>query len=796
MPEEHSRMSVTRQGDRVVIKNGHFRVDYDLANGTWDYIDLTGYKVIRNAYSKMILEDGKTITTMDDAKREFMTESVTDDIMGKCKSIKFSHKINSENLSINLYMKVHDELPYLLINSELHNHSREGKIARIEPITISPIYGEKAGGVYLGKDPDSCNVYLNTDARIARGMYDVYNGFDFSKMVVSGNQYDGLVYDSETKRSLAFGFLDMKKWYSKIELGYDSELQLLDKYDGINKWALFHEYENCVCRENSKISTGCVYLNFSSSAGRAQELYASLISESLNLPLSGKNISRWTPHHYSDRVNAKYIAEHAEWIAEHKTVHEDLPSLPEIEYVIVSMGWQKWLGTNDVNFEAFSGGMRELVEKIHQKGLKAGLWIAPFWVAREAPLVQERPDYILHDGNNKMIEVVDPHIDSKAFLLDPSHSGVREYINRRIREIASDWGFDLIEVDLISHSSDADIDVDKAVSYNKSMTSVELLNSGLSFLNEITDRYDVKLIPHCTSYGFSPGTVFSSDIGTQCSCYQGINLWDEKNGVKELVSKWASRYYLHEKLFTDDLGPLFIEERPLNEALIIATAAALSGRGINVSDNLMDMSPERLEILSRVLPSYNKIAEPIDRYDHRYPRIWKIEIERDFEKWDLLALFNWDDVDDEISFMLNQVGLDQAKSYIVYDFWEEEYIGEFTENITLYNLPPHSMKLLCVRERQEVPQIMSTNIHYTQGGIEIISSGWDERSQTLLGVCKTSNSPKGKIFIYVPNGFVPAYTACYGAEYSFNWQSPIHSIEMKPFNEVVNFSINFGKTSG
>jgi len=796
MPEGYTRLSVTRQGEHVIIKNGHFRVDYDFNNGTWDYIDLTGYKVIRGAYSKVTLEDGTILTTMDNGVREFISESFTDDIMGKCKRIKFSHKIFSENIYINVYIKVHDELPYLLINTEIKNHSKEEKIAQIDVITVSSIYGERVGGIYLGKEPITCNVYLNTDSRIAKGMQNIYNGFNSEKLVVSGNQYDGVIYDSDTKRSVVFGFLDIEKWYSKIEIGYNKDLQLFDNYDGINTWSLSYDYKGYNLPPDNRFYSGCIYLNFSSSAGRGQELYAWLMSKSLNLQTLGKGISKWTPFHYSDEINSRYILKQADWITEHKsTLDDDKTSLPEIEYVIVGMGWQRWLGTNVVNSELFPN-MRELVQQIHQKGLKAGIWISPFWLSRDANLVQNRPDYILHDNENKMIELIDPHIDSKTFLLDPSHPGVREYINSRIREIVNDWGFDLIEVDLISHSSDADINVDKIVPYDRSLTPIQLLNLGLNLLKELTFRYNVKFIPHCTSYGFSAGTIFSSDIGTQCPCYQGVKLWEEKNGVKDLVSNWASRFYLHRYALTDDLGPLFIEERPLNESLIIATAAALSSDDLNVGDNLMDMEPERLQILSKILPIYDKIAEPIDRYEKTLPEIWNTKIERDFENWDLVSLFNWDDSEKDISFSFNQIGLEQSKAYIVHDFWDEDFVGQFTKEVTIFSLPPHSVKLLCIRELQNVPQIMSTNIHYTQGGIEVLSSGWDERSQTLLAVCRKFSRSQGTIFIYVPDNYLPASTACYGADYSFKWRKPIHSIILKPFNEVVLLSINFGKAYG
>ena len=57
-------------------------------------------------------------------------------------------------------------------------------------------------------------------------------------------------------------------------------------------------------------------------------------------------------------------------------------------------GWQQGVGDWDCN-EKFPNGLKPLVDEIHGKGLKAGLWLAPFGCQKDAKLMQEHPDWLL-----------------------------------------------------------------------------------------------------------------------------------------------------------------------------------------------------------------------------------------------------------------------------------------------------------------------------------------------------------------------------------------------------------------
>ncbi|MFQ6040483.1 MAG: hypothetical protein ACE5PV_06465, partial [Candidatus Poribacteria bacterium] len=160
------------------------------------------------------------------------------------------------------------------------------------------------------------------------------------------------------------------------------------------------------------------------------------------------------------------------------------------------------------------------------------------------------------------------------------------------------------------------------------------------------------------------------------------------------------------------------------------------------------------------------------------------------------GLFNWSDEFQDISFELERIGLSSSKSFLIHEFWSNEYIGEFQQNVTIFDLPPRSVKLLCIREMRDVPTLLSTDIHFTQGGVEILSEGWDERGQNFLAVYRNPRKSASSLFIYVPDDYVPASMACFGAEYSFQWNQPIYRINLAPTTNLVNLSVHFGKTSG
>ena len=80
------------------------------------------------------------------------------------------------------------------------------------------------------------------------------------------------------------------------------------------------------------------------------------------------------------------------------------------------------------------------------------------------------------------------------------------------------------------------------------------------------------------------------------------------------------------------------------------TAAALSGGAVFCTDRLTALPAPRAANLARIFPLLGNAAVPVDLYDEPFPRIWSLPISTPSEAWHLVAVFNWNDHEDDAYF--------------------------------------------------------------------------------------------------------------------------------------------------
>ena len=83
------------------------------------------------------------------------------------------------------------------------------------------------------------------------------------------------------------------------------------------------------------------------------------------------------------------------------------------------------------------------------------------------------------------------------------------------------------------------------------------------------------------------------------------------------------------------------------------------------------------------------------------------------------------------------LGLDPAKRYYVYDFWNDRLAGVFAGGGRFeQDLRPGEARMLSVHEVESHPQFLSTSRHVMQGLIDMPECGWDSKTKELRGVSK------------------------------------------------------------
>ncbi len=796
---------VERQGNLVVMKSKLFQIRYDLSKGTWDYLNQAGQAVIRNAYTKVILEDGTVFTTLDAESRDFVTHPIAEDDFGIYHPISFSHQPENRDVRTHVYLNCYNRKPFIVLHAEVENLS--GKLIAINRIMVIGVSspGDKAhngaaGGVYLGGDPSGYCLFLDTKRTSEQSLKTVHDGFSINNQQSAELFYNGALYDTDSKQSLVFGFLHSQKWSSAVQVGYNSQTQPnRGENRGINLWSLYHTCESFACSQGEVIKSEPAYLNFSSEVTESYRLYVQMLAKRMNAKKLDRVYSGWSVNADSNNpsITAKRISEQVNQLTQNELFYP--PSEGGMEYILIEDGWQQTVGNLNPNSHNFPNGMKPVVEQIHAKGLKAGIRLAPFSVNLDADLMSAHPEYFLHSSRNKPARVALPESGTEVAMLDVSHPGAQTYIRTRLQKVVDEWGFDLVKVDLSDYAAGPLSEPENFIWKDKSLTAVELYRIGVQFLNQVFDETTQRVVlaggDVCNPLsigGFQVYSVLSDYRG-----YIGTEPWNHKAGVKQLVSAYAANLPMHGIAWTGELGAVAIDEPiPLNEALATITAAGLSGGIVTWGNDFTKLEPARAELLARVFPLSGQAATPVDLYENSLPRIWNLRVNASYDSWNVVGVFNWSDNVDEIYFPLDSLGLDGSKYYIIHDFWGREYLGTARGSVTLLDLPPRSVKLLAIRAEQTSPQLIATDIHFTQGLVEIASAGWDERSHSFLAVCKPPRHSKGTIFIHVPEEYVPVTTACYGSEYHFLWNKPMYTLEFSPTSDFVHVSVQFAKVSG
>jgi hypothetical protein len=424
-----------------------------------------------------------------------------------------------------------------------------------------------------------------------------------------------------------------------------------------------------------------------------------------------------------------------------------------LEYIQVDEGYQRWHGDWEGN-ERFPDGMKWLAEKIKSFGFKAGIWISPYVVSEPTPLFREHPEWLLRrrDGSLQRIgnwpEGAEPPADEnpRRYGLDITHPGAQKWLHDLVDTIVNDWGYEMIKIDFVAWSLLAaerfhDPAMSAAGAYRKGMEIMRraagdrchILECGPGAIT--TGLIDSMRIEVDVNYGFHEAawsTYFTHPAGS--------------------ASAAARRYYFHKRTWINDVDHLCMDLLTDAQAEAAATLIAMSGGNLFSGDRLTQLDAARLEIFRKITPSLGEAAVPVDLFDHDMQYAFAMQVERPFARWTLFAVFN-PSLTDAVTrtFPLQRLGLRSDRTYVAFDFWKQQLLGEVQGGELAVTVQPGSVTLLALHERSGRPQVVSTDRHVSQGALEIGDVQWDAKTKTLSGTSIGPLHSAHQVFVYVPD---------------------------------------------
>jgi hypothetical protein len=257
-------------------------------------------------------------------------------------------------------------------------------------------------------------------------------------------------------------------------------------------------------------------------------------------------------------------------------------------------------------------------------------------------------------------------------------------------------------------------------------------------------------------------------VGLAHSSYIGDDTGDAglEGGIRLLrinAQLLASSYWINDRLYHREVCDMSVGMKaPLEEARLRLALMTLTGCSISFSDDFRLLPLPRIRMMQQCLPPGNPVARPLDLFEREIPSLWHMHCKRDFDEWDVVGAFNFENRPEERSVELSRLGLPAGTKTAVFEFWEGKLLGPTQDRVTL-SVPPESSRILVIRRLSDRPQVIGTDMHVLAGYHEIQRMSWDAVGKTLSGRYRRAPGLSGKAYLHVPSAYHPRADATHGS---------------------------------
>ncbi len=266
-----------------------------------------------------------------------------------------------------------------------------------------------------------------------------------------------------------------------------------------------------------------------------------------------------------------------------------------------------WLSIDPVKFP---NGLAGIVDKIHAKGMKAGIWLAPFAAESKSTIYKEHPEWFFDykSGGNW----------SGFYGLNSDNADAMEYVGRCLRYYA-DMGFDFFKLDFLYAVNPREI---------SSRTRAQITQSAYEFIRE---KLPDKTILGCGAMIMNSSCFDYLRVGPDVSLkfddtwYMRL-LHRERISTKVTIQNTIYRSFLDKRLFGCDPDVFILRDEnnkltaAQKEALI--TINALFGSVMMTSDNVSEYDAQKKELFMKALNLRRATEKGYRCTGRRYISIW------------------------------------------------------------------------------------------------------------------------------------------------------------------------------
>lgn len=574
------------------------------------------------------------------------------------------------------------------------------------------------------------------------------------------SDFFGVLGDRTHRTALVAGFLSQRQHFGSLEARIKPRAAL-------NLWA---NGDDARLNPHESIQTDWAVMCFTSlDEPDPLGVYIEAVARQNRVEAIAETLTGWCSwYQYFNKVSAEDILVNLEVIASLQ------PRLP-LRLVQIDDGFESAFGDWSSFKPTFPRGVGPLAREIRSRGLIPGLWLAPFIANRRSRLARENPEFFLRNAWGLPVSAGATMESPFNVALDLTHPAALDYAASIVRTAVHDWGFDYLKLDFLYAGGLAGRRKDPT------QTRAQALRTGLEALRQAAGP-EAYLLGCGVPLGSALGLFQACRIGDDVSpgwkpslpplpVENEIHFPSTRNALQNVLA----RAPLHRRWWVNDADCLIIRpdsKLSLDEVETMASAIALTGGSLVVSDALSALPPDRQRLVQQLLPLIDQRPRILDWFDASRPTRLRLDLEGPAGPWHLLGLFNWADEAKMVKLQPANFALPEGE-YWVRSFWDgftyqihpqpllpeasaaiirealngPEAGGADTGEVTV-RLAPHGVKVLAVRLMvPDEVQYLGGDLHISQG--QEISS-WQVRDREVRLRLALPRKARGSIELAVP----------------------------------------------
>lgn len=306
----------------------------------------------------------------------------------------------------------------------------------------------------------------------------------------------------------------------------------------------------------------------------SQCLDAYMDKYSSEVPRRSCNTSLWGSWNagFHDRFSARDLEENLD-----RLVPSGAP--PLVEYFQLDDGYQKalgdWLHTNS----RLPYGLEAFARMVHRKGLKPGIWLAPFAVSRDSSVFRNHPDWLVKNSSGRpaMAGLMPGRLTLRPYFgLDVTVPEAGQWLATLFHTLV-EWGFMLFKLDYLAAGALRGHRADPCC------TSAQAYSLGLSIIRTAVGDLPLMgaLAPLLAGAGWMDIQRVSTDVSFAGNSWlkQPQRLLGDPITpcVRNNIRNNLSRSFLHNRIWTNDCDAVVYEGLSPEERRTHLSVSLLAG---------------------------------------------------------------------------------------------------------------------------------------------------------------------------------------------------------------------------